>query len=350
MEIGYQSDVLYSICSGYNYYLKTDKKFTPVWNNVSGGNNNINYNVVIHAQSDEEYYITDIPVSVIKTMDLNEWKGIICNQPRNQYFVWPVDVILSGYDSNNNAIYSLVFPYPRKSFSSDNIINFIDYIEGEDYRFLDEEQKNGIIKSFLEAWSSFYSLGYTFHEFTKNRLFINKESKEIFCDFSFLIRKADGLFDPREYISSFLYPEYNDMFFYYQGGNGDVTDTMNEFSAMLDLASDYFCISIFIFKMMIGVLPYEGKHISYITRNYAEELAIWRQNYVSHPIFIFDEEDDDNRLSVSSESEKYQHRWESLPDSVRTMFCHIFKQSNALRKQNDIYCCTPDEWKTILFG
>ena len=338
--------VFYSICSGYNYYVKTNQTFVPSWDRVAGEKENRDHEVIKHVQSDEEYYITQVPPLVSKRMNVNEWVNFIRNQPKSSNYIWPIDIIVRGYDKNDTALHSLVFP--KRTLANLKINNLIDYLDSDEYKKLPDNKRDVLIKSFLDAWNNFFSLGYAYHEYNRNSLFINVDNYEVFSDFSFSLQHISGLNDKKEFLSINLLPEYNDPYFYYRHGNQK--NITNAFVSELDLASDYFCLAVFLFKMIVGILPYEGRHVSSFPKHTKEDIQQWQQAYIEYPIFIFDEKDEENRLTLAVINDQYRKRWESLPQHLRNMFHNVFQQANALRSADKLFFYSPSEWKFALSG
>lgn len=349
MDISGKDNVYFSVCSGYNYYIKSEGGFTPAWDRVGEIIDKDRempvHDVVNHVLSGEEYYLTDVPPAVSKHINVEEWISIIRNQPKNEIFIWPIDIIMRK--QKTEEVYSLVFQ--KKGNVTTKLNNLIDFLDSDEYKNLPDERKNVLIMNFLDACINFYSLGYAYHEFNRNRIFVKTDTLEVFFEFSFSIHKTTGLHDVRQFRSINFLPEYNDLWYYYPERK-EPLNISDPLSSHLDLASDYFCIAIILFKMIVGVLPYEGRNISHMTRNFAHEIEAWQQKYISYPVFIFDANDDSNRLSIATYTDVYEHRWDELPPNVRNMFHNVFQKPNALRSTNQLCFYPPERWKKVLSG
>lgn len=348
MDISGNEKVYYSVCSGYNYYVKAAGGFTPVWVRVSEDKDKVVHDVVTHVKSEESYYLTNVPAENSEHINIDEWISIIRNPPKSDSFIWPVDFISYEDREKKSDAYSLVFQ--MRSNTTVKINNLIDFIDSDDYKNLPDEKKNELIMNFLDACISFYSLGYAYHEFNRNRIFVKIDSLKVFFEFSFSIHLATDLHEKREFNSIGFLPEYNDLSYYYQNHYGASADIKQPMTSCLDLASDYFCIAVILFKMIVGVLPYEGKHVSHLARNYAHEIEEWQQQYINYPIFIFDSNDDTNRLSIATYTDVYEQRWNDLPSNIKNMFHNVFQKPNALRTTNQLFFYSPEQWKAALSG
>ena len=69
------------------------------------------------------------------------------------------------------------------------------------------------------------------------------------------------------------------------------------------------------------------------------------EHYHMNPHFIFDPEDDSNRLSSSVDNDLVRERWQETPEVIKNMFIRTF--SNASSKSN-VTTYSPFKWYETL--
>ncbi len=327
METG---NVYYSLCSGYNFYVLASRQKYKIFGKEK--------NVIQHIKTGEYFYVSEFPEDLNRTFDLNYWVKLIRNPVDLKHFIWPVDVIEWDATDKNNVKYALVFPN-RALPVYDDFANTLK--NGMDVNF-DVPWVRKIIKDFLDAWCNFHSKGYAYHAFSKGNMFYNRDKMEVMFDFSFLTQRTDTLYEKKFINPEYITPDYADPYYYYKHN-----------ANQMDLASDYYTVAVFLFKLLIGRLPYEGKVFDNVANTTETEHNTWIKRYHKNSYFIFDTKDDTNRIGGEfgfADELVYENRWLGLSENVRNMFHNVFQTANALRTTEELYYYTPKQWLDALFG
>lgn len=323
------SPVLYSCCSGYNFYFPDDRRSGEVFLKSK--------RVVLHVKTKELFYITPFPDDLNKEAELNYWVELIRKPPDLKHYIWPVDVIALP-DSSGDTGYALVFPI-RALPVFENISTLLanDLQAGWNMPWVQK-----LIANLLEAWCHFAGSNYAYHEFSADKMFYQKESFNVMFDFSFSTQKTENLYDTCFVNKKRITPDYADSYFY-----------IDARKSLMDLASDYYSMAVILFKLMVGRLPYQGKVMEHEPNANELEHKNWLKIYHKNPYFIFDSGDETNHIGGDTgfaKDEMFVDRWNELPEQIRTMFHNVFQTANVLRSADNLIFYSPQAWKEALFG
>ena len=207
---------------------------------------------------------------------------------------------------------------------------------------LDDAKNLRLIKGLLKALCQFEKFCYAYHEFTFCNIYIHEDTDDVMFDFSYSTYPVTDFFDSCKVAESRINPDYADVS-YYHGT-----------TKVLDLASDYFSIATILFKLLIGILPYQGCLLEGEYNRDDEEHHRWIKLYHKNPIYIFDKtnfariEDNPNSISPSDDNDAYRRRWRKLGKVPQQMFYDVFNTDNALRKNKNLVFYPPSKWQEVL--
>jgi ribosomal protein L7/L12 len=323
------SRMLYSCCSGYNFYFWQYRRSCEVFRKRKS--------IIQHVKTEEYFYITPFPDDLNNDVDLNYWVELIRKPVDLKHYIWPVDIITLP-DSAGNAIYALVFPIRALPVFE----NISTLLTNEIQAGWNMQWVQKLIANLLDAWCHFDDSKYAYHEFSVDNMFYQKENFNVMFDFSFSTHKTENLYDTRPVSKERITPDYTDSYYY--------LDTRN---SLMDLASDYYSIAVILFKLMIGILPYQGKVMEHEPNTSELEHKNWLRIYHKNTYFIFDLEDETNHIGGETgfaKDEIFVGRWKELPEHIRNMFHNVFQTANVLRTANNLIFYSPHQWKEALFG
>lgn len=317
-----ESDNVYiSMISGYNLYLETGEFSETVSHNHAIH--------VTHINSEEDCYLVKLNKS-LHPFSLNDFINIIL-RPANKSFFWPIDLVIKDND------YYLVFP--RKFIPEMKSLG--DLSVEEEFLGMEQEHIRTLINNFLLACDSLYKHSFLFHVWNERRIFVNKKDYSVliaFCDFT-----SNG-FDKKVYLSNDDY----------------ISESVDPYAFAGECSYDYYsemyAIAAILFKLLIGRYPYEGSLMDGIPKcsdsgnisswkiDKDNDFKYWISQYVSHPVFIFDFNDDRNAIGRLAHEKICLRRWDSLTDKLKNMFCTMFSETNILRKNESVTSFSPSEW------
>lgn len=316
--------VLYSLCSGYNFYIQSHHQKYEIFGKSK--------NVVQHIKTGELFYVTEFPEKLIKKFTLNYWIGLIRKPVDLKHFIWPVDIIQIDDDK-----YALVFPLRALPVFD----NFTQVLSNDLQLGWNMPWVKQLTSNFLRALSNFSAQKYAYHEFSDSNMFFRKDNYEVMFDFSFSTQRIKSLFDSQYVDPKRITPDYADSYYYSEHRHN-----------LMDLASDYYSVAVILFKLLVGRLPYQGTVMEPEPNSTAQEHSNWLKVYHNNTYFIFDERDETNHIGGETgfaKDEIFVERWEALPTHVRNMFHNVFQNANVLRSANDLIFYTPQQWYSALF-
>lgn len=319
---------LYSLSSGYNFYeLASHEKYTIFGKAKS---------VIRHIKTGDLFYITEFSGERAKRFNVNSWISLLRKPVDLQHFIWPVDII--SWQDNNTTEYALVFPLrAMPTFSK-----LSDVLSDDEHLGWRQGWVKELVADFLNAWSNFDFSGYAYHEFSEQNMFYHSKTHNVMFDFSFSTHKAKSIYSAQYVSPSNITPEYADSFYYTEDRHSE-----------MDLASDYYSIAVILFKLLIGRLPYQGTVMEHEPDTTPKEHENWLRIYHKNPYFIFDEQDETNRIGGDSgfaKDEIFVERWNELPKHVRNMFHNVFQTANVMRTAGLLMFYSPEQWRDALFG
>lgn len=239
------------------------------------------------------------------------------SKPMYKGFVWPIDMVKTG---------ALVFKI--RIGREHKYHNFWEYTK-ENYRGFEEERSQRLISNFLLNLQNFYDNGYVYRYWDERYIYFGDKTSEVIFQFNNKISNKDSIIvlNKKEY-----YTELVDPFMYYNGGKYDFYSDMYSFQSLL-------------FKLLIGIYPFEGEDMTGYERNGTQtELDGWIMEYLRNVYFIFDDKSKRNHIGVMGADVPRIKRWESLTPNLRKMFKDVFDRSNVLRESENIVFYTPQQW------
>ena len=321
--------VLYSCCSGHNFYFSDDLRQHEVFGKPK--------RIIQHVKTEERFYVTLFPDDLNTKLELNYWVELIRKPVNLKHYIWPVDVISIPTD-NDTERYALVFPIRALPvFETISALLSNDMQAGWDKPWVKDFTLN-----LLTAWCHFDDSRYAYHEFSVENMFHQKDKYNVMFDFSFSTQRTDDLYSTRFVNKKRITPDYADSYYY-----------VDERNSLMDLASDYYSIAVILFKLLIGRLPYQGKVMEHEPNSNEGEHKNWLKIYHRNTFFIFDEKDKTNHIGGETgfaKDDLYVDRWNELPAHVRHMFHNVFQTANVLRKTDEFIFYPPKQWYDALFG
>lgn len=321
-----KSDALvFSCLYGYNYYQKTGS--------VSEGDADIR---AVHVLSGTKVAIRP-EVSLSKEAGTEKWRSFIEFPADLHRFLWPVDVV-----SLDNEEKQLGLAFPVRGLPKLKPFRTILYSD----QLLDwrKDRIQTLISHLLEAFCSLHASGYAYHCFDLDRMYYNPEDLTVLLDFSLSMTKTFGQLRrtesvPSESVAIEMMPPWHS------------ASKVCEMS----LADDYYSITVMLFRLMTGRMPYQGRLMDGFgdmmnplrDTDEGNHAAMFR-HYLSNPIFIFDPGSNVNSIGLLSSEQKFTDRWESLPDRVQNMFRQALCQKNVEEVPERRRCYSPAKWLKAL--
>jgi hypothetical protein len=287
-----------------------------------------------HSRSEQLFYTKPFPVEFLRNFDdkKEHWVKLIKNPVKIPNYLWPDDIV----DLSGNALkqkYALLFPF------RDDLGGYVTIRDSLSNRTMSPdiniEASITLAKNLINAWCEFDSSRYLYHEFSFNNMFCNMDN-EVMFDFSFSTQEYKDLSDGARVAMTKIHPDYTDVYYYQRK------------AFVVDVISNYFSMALILFRLLIGLLPYQGRLLEGFHNITKQDHAEWIKQYHKNPIFIFDEKEDVNRISsTTANPERYTERWEQLTPSMRKMFSAVFRTDNALRTIPPVFY-TPHDWKNAI--
>nr|WP_296167842.1 hypothetical protein [uncultured Ruminococcus sp.] len=314
-------NVYMSMISGYSLYVDSGES-----------SETISHNHAIHVtqiNSEEECYLVKLNIAH-HSFCLNDWIDVIL-KPANKSFFWPIDIVIKNDD------YYLVF---LRKFIPE-IKSICDFSIEENFLGLEQKHIKKLTSNFLLACNSLYKHSFLFHIWNERRIYVNKKDYSLLIAFSDFTSKG---FDKKEHLNNNEYMSENIDPYAFTG------------ECLYDYYSEMYSIASILFKLLIGRYPYEGSLMDGIPKcsdsgcinswdiDKDNDFKYWVNQYVSHPIFIFDNCDDRNAIGRLAHEKICLQRWDSLTERVKNMFCSVFSEGNVLRTNNNLISYSPMEW------
>ncbi|MCL2071277.1 MAG: hypothetical protein FWH07_03475 [Oscillospiraceae bacterium] len=293
-----------------------------------------------NARSGKQFYTKPFPTEFLREVesDKGKWVKLIRRPLRiggkiSENYIWPSDIIdLSGNQFKKN--YALLLPF-RDDLGGYEPMSVALSNTAMDCRNFDINANTRLAENLIEAWCKFNDSRYLYHEFSFNNMFCNMDNKVMF-DFSFSAHEYSELSDGTSVPLNRIHPDYTDVYYYQRK------------SAKMDVISNYFSMAVILFRLLIGLLPYQGRLLEGIHNITKQEHSYWIMKYHQNPYFIFDENENVNRISSTvAYPELYEERWNRLPPLLKGMFAAVFNSDNALRKVPPVFY-TPNDWKNAI--
>ena len=239
------------------------------------------------------------------------------SKPMLKGFVWPIDMLLSG---------DLVF---NQKIGSENTYHNIWEYTKDNHNGFEDERIKFVILSFLQCLQNFYDNGYVYRYWDERNIFFGEKTNEVIFQFNNYISNKNNVIELKK---DQYYTELTDPFIYY-----------NE--CVYDFYSDMYSFQSLLFKLLIGIYPFEGEELTGYERNGTmTDLNGWIMEYLRNVYFIFDDESNRNHIGIMGADIPRVKRWESLTPNLKNMFKQVFSRSNVLRENDSIVYYSPKEW------
>ena len=221
------------------------------------------------------------------------------------------------------------------------IKSICDFSIEENFLGLEQKHIKKLTSNFLLACNSLYKHSFLFHIWNERSIYVNKKDYSLLIAFSDFTSKG---FDKKEHLNNNEYMSENIDPYAFTG------------ECLYDYYSEMYSIASILFKLLIGRYPYEGSLMDGIPKcsdsgcinswdiDKDNDFKYWVNQYVSHPIFIFDNCDDRNAIGRLAHEKICLQRWDSLTERVKNMFCSVFSEGNVLRTNNNLISYSPMEW------
>ena len=286
--------------------------------------------------------------------ELEHYKKKVLKKPKYENVLWPSDIVEIPDEIDNlcdiNAS-NIYLDHEVNENSNKRLLLLFPLMEYKKLRTFQEclksistlNWKNPEVMEFatkiIKGINDLNETGYLFFDFNFNRILFD-ESNNIYFDFTNLF------YDIYETIS------YNDA----KNSELKLGDYPIEFAepclaqekiTIPDYNTQNYMLTALLFYLFVGRHPYDGRLLydkidSNLFFHYDKFLTGLRL-----PIFIFDEEDKSNCLSITDLEEEHTLIWTQLPDTIKTVFGNTLKRSNAER-DNNVFNPTPKTWMRLI--
>ena len=212
-----------SITCSDNVYLKSGRDKT--FNNMFGKET---LPIIKHFKSQEMYILC--PYELLKKERTAFYLNAIA-KPMYHGFVWPVDMVNTG---------DLVF---KRKVGSENTYHSLWKYSKENFNGFEDKKIKLAILNFLLNLQNFYDNGYVYRYWDERNIYIGEKTNEVIFQFNNNISKKDIIITLNK---TDYYTELTDPYMYYHGCNYDFYSDMYSFQSLL-------------FKLLIGIYPFEGE-------------------------------------------------------------------------------------------
>ena len=314
--------IIHSLISGHNFYFYDSQAKINILKERKI--------VLEHGVNESKYYAEIIPILYVKKFKINYWADIIKKPVNKKYYIWPVDII----ELSQGRI-ALVFPYrPVNGYDLLQPILSNLALDSHHHKGIDDVSNCYIVKSLLEAWCSLDDLSYSYHGFSYSNIYYSKVNNyDTLFEFSFSVYAYKTPLYENEVEVNKLITDYIDSYHFHKKDK------------KMDLYSEYFTMAVILFKLLIGLLPFQGRILEGEPNMDEEQHNKWITIYHNHPIFIFNELDKSNHLSLTVDPDTYYKRWGKLNETTRSMFMKVFETDNVLRKNASYISYPPIKWR-----
>ena len=319
-----------SLISSYNIYIDTGMKRSTETKEPAL--------VMKHINSGEHYYAVRMKSEVIGTNTAADirmrWRQLI-KRPVFEYFRWPVDIMVK-----DNVYYLIYDIIPTVNYKS-----LAELCQDKDYLGLDKKKIRNITINFINAFLSIYKKQYLFFGLDDDYIFIDQDNDSVLINMYtsiYIKRNAIVFFEMQEYFSEVIDP------YSYENRSID-PDDVNKDKYTYDTVSEHYAFASLLFRLMIGLYPFEGPNMAAYTFDpLTENNRNWIYHYLQTAIFIFDEENKNNSIANLNRFEDNVNRWNMLTERLQTMFRRTFSQRNVYRTEagfSGVPLYTVSDWK-----
>lgn len=317
--------VYISLLSGYNTYFDTEDYAETITGEKA--------KVLQHTKSKELYYATPIstPANLINNeWFINKWRKLI-EYPCDSSLLWPVDFIRKDLGLPQSY---LVYEFcPCSQYNSISELS-----KNKDYLGIENPHIRAITLNFIRAFESIDEKGYLFFGIDDDEIFANTNNNSLLIPINenlSIDKDSEIPFVEEEFFSEVVDP--------YHYATRSKNDQGKEICVYDSLSENYAFVSM-IFRLLIGLYPYEGPMMDEYEYNLdSAENKDWIFKYIQTPVFIFDREDKSNSIEMYNKNRVHRERWSQLTERLREMFSNSLVQANVMRINKFIY--SPKEWR-----
>jgi hypothetical protein len=277
-----------------------------------------------HGKNSKIFYTKPMPIEFSNEFDKTHWVKIIRRDYDIKNYLTPGDVVELGKNK-----YALLFEYKDNLDGYKPLELLLSNMAMDKVFRLKDRQNITLAQNLIETWRGFHKEKILYHEFSFENMFFNKKLDVLF-DYSFSACES-----PARVPANRINPDYTDVYYYQRK------------SLEMDAISNYFTMAVILFRILVGIMPYQGRLLEGVHNITRMEHFDWIRKYHHNPVFIFDKNEDLNRISSTANPERYQERWDNLPPLARGMFAAVFNTDNALRIKEPVFY-TPDDWTNVL--
>ena len=326
MELKKQGDGLrmeFSAISGYNYYSVPDP--------LPEGS----LFLVKHGQTGETYRMQPGPwLNSFEAEEQIRWYRDFVLKPAPKLCIeWPVDLVRISFGQGFAARERLYYVFLHRPMPElETFRKFLYQDRQNEHLDWRNEPVRRTAVSFLKAMEQLHDSGYTYNDFNIRRICRDSKSGRVYLRFTDGVRRA---------------------------ANNNARNQVDPAKVAVEFAPpcpgvdrDLYAVAAILFRMMIGRLPYQGwpiEHNAHVFDTNFEDLEqerayrLYFERYHGVHCFVFDPDDDSNRLSSGSEDDRPRERWKALPERIKTMFIHALAYTDP-QKQSRMVLYTPRQW------
>ena len=327
-------EVLFSLVSGFNVYVLLPDQTEFAF----GGRRQ---RLVKHVQTGDLYYAVPVPPwgndgsrssfgGWIPLKEVEErWVPLAKRPMPRSRFVWPIDVA-----TNKGEWSYLVFPLDRDVARYQPLSNLlVNWTGGMPMAAFGEEAARqralrlAVATSLISSWQFLNSTGILYFGFDPSRMYYDANGS---VKFGFCLSTAycgageSGAIDPEKTVPIIMVGEHD------LGLSLDYLDPRAYQLASADYKigstielpayTDLFARRAMLFRLLVGRLPYYGPIMLPETNGNPAEHRRWLRLYQRNPVFIFDPDDDSNRVGGENGfagDEIFEENWLAIPEAIR---------------------------------
>lgn len=265
-----------------------------------------------------------------------KWRISIEN-PNYQHFVWPVDLVMLN---SPKPMCCLVFNIvPSTSFHSLSELSLLNpHALG-----YENELARKIVLGLVEAQTFIEEKKYLFFGMDDDTIMVRDGGDELLIlthEFLLPDNQLEIYFTENEYFSEVLDP-------YHYHTAESIANGRNIYK--FDALSEYFAFTSLLFRLLIGIYPFEGPYMAEFEYNPSSADNInWINRYLQNPVFVFDTHDTSNSLSMLNKYQVHCERWSKLGNTLQTMFLDTFGSDGVIRRLGKQERYTAKQWQHAL--
>lgn len=314
MESVNNTKFLFSIINGFNFY-KIEKE-ADTFVEAKHYNNSIDVNIV---------YCNSVTNKEI-------WKNYIENPPGQKFLIWPIDVvnIKKNNSLKNDSNIGLVFR--QEAFPKLETLKSLVYDPSK--LGLENEAVKKILINLLLNLMHLEDAGYIYNSFDLEKIYYDPHTFDVYIKFALSTTKK---IDDTSINNIMLHNDISIDFLPPWNKNGASEEKVNP-------DQHKFSIAALLFKMIIGRMPYQGRMFD----GYGDIFDYKRDTdkmlhrkamelYLELNTFIFDNNDDSNKIGTFTNETKQVLRWDSLNEKLKNMFYNTFVIPSGAKENKHLY-------------